>query len=216
MLLFFSDSQIFDLVRNAENKPISNEEISVRSDYYMGRVRERAAATGIVFCGEWGTVDTISVFSTELRGNPNSIQTGLNLLDPIAITIQLQDLNVLIENPMTRSAMQKAWAEFEPQFTKIGPQDIRGQIETAARKFFGSVQEYRDPEAAEKSYRAAMEEMKRLGIADPAAKYEEQRKFDEAEIAKELARIRREQEAVYEAWDHPKQQPSEWHVELPE
>ena len=133
MLVTLSERKTSDLIRRLENIPDqTHEEIMVRIKSYAKRLFDYVYNDfGLRMLGLKRQSGAIGIFQFELlTSDREKIVAGLNFLEPVAITVEKNDLPHLILNSPMLAAAREAWYdELAPQFLDILPGELLDKIE---------------------------------------------------------------------------------------
>lgn len=202
MFITLSWPRIASLIRELENLPdFTDDEMAVRLDLYARRLFDHARKYGISVKGlatQGGNNSSIAAFSADIahchseEARSERI-AGMELLRPVAVTLQCDDLDSLVLNVPVRAAMKEAWPEIEDKFQRILPPQILDLLESVAGKVaFGPRPAWKGP-SNEIDFSLWLSEN---GLKDPTGPgTRHMRAIEEAQAAEELRRQERD-----EAW----------------
>lgn len=185
MLVTLSERKLCDLIRQLENIQDSSEELLVRFDYYCGRLFVHIAEYGVTMKNLVQNSGAVAAFKFEL--NPHrreTITAGLRLLNPVAVSLEVEDIGALVANPVVAAGLRDAWGEIGPQLQRIAVSDIMTKLEK-----FASTVAFRPKPIANEGELIEHELgyqtwLLQNNLEDPAAKSTHLREFREAEAAR--------------------------------
>ncbi len=141
--------------------------------------------------------DTYLTFRVSPLRDRQTFFGWLGFIQAEAVSVEAEDLPVLVSDRVIRSSMQQGWSSVASYLDKLQPSELYDAIESAAVKvfnqpgtqYYGELTEKKAAELRSQNEQAILAQMKAAGIRDPLAQwdaFDAQRAKDASErLAKE-------------------------------
>jgi hypothetical protein len=202
MIVILSERRFAERIRQLEGIEDTSEEIFVRWTHYGTRLLKHLEQFGILKTATLESNGNIASFQFDISRVGRNWQSGdfdfaklnegLNLLDPVAVSLEEQDLAAICTGPI-QTAMVDRWDEYAHTLQRILPGQIESAVEAACLKYaWGDRMEVsytgNPSQDAQLQYELDTAQLQRAGLRNPLERFEAQEAQRQADEERETQR----------------------------